>query len=658
MRQNNNAAFTIVEAIIVISVIAIISSLAVIGYSSLRKESRDAIREGNSIVISEALEKYYDQSGEYPSVASLVNDIPSNTGAAVASKLSVPAGSLVMPNMPSATTNAITSSLDSENDYLAYEAESIEDNERCQDDPVGGCDKFTLRYIQEASESEKVIHSRRSSRSTLTAPTLSLTAANTTSINASWTTMPDAISYTLHRSLSEDMSSPVVTSHTSTSAVASELAPDTEYFFRVRATLPNGESGWSGVESATTSTIAAPTGTITITAAIIGTDARGTASGGACSAGSTIERQIRYRVNTNGWGSWAASNPRNVTAIEGYTYTFQAQARCKVGTVGGPWIQSVTASTTRSVTAPSGLTITATMVGTSARGTASGGSCATGTNIERQIRYQSTNTATAGSWSDYTAGSPRDVPASQGYRYTFQQQARCMGANASSAWVASGSAAVVRPITTAPAAPTASATTSGSTTTWSWNATTSCPTGTTARYQYRSLRDGGYTTSPWYGPYTSYTSNSWDTSLQGYQYTRQIQTHCYTVHSVGPWSGTGSKSYLRPITTPGTLTGLTHSLSSDRKKVTFSWTAPTCGPGTLPYYSWNQYGYQTTSYGWNTDWGPYGYYASTYGFGIVGGGPFPAGYKVGFRAKYKCVNTATGRQSAEGAVSSATIVTL
>src|SRR5690606_23493812 len=151
------------------------------------------------------------------------------------------------------------------------------------------------------------------------------------------------------------------------------LAPDTEYFFTVRATTPNGMTGWSQVESTTTSSLAAPTGTISITATMSGTNARGTASGGTCTTGATIERQIRYRVNSGTWSTYTTGSPRDVPATEGYTYTFQAQARCVTGTVGGPWVLSTTAAVTRAVTAPSGLTISAAMSSTNARGTAGGG---------------------------------------------------------------------------------------------------------------------------------------------------------------------------------------------------------------------------------------------------------------------------------------------
>ena len=287
------------------------------------------------------------------------------------------------------------------------------------------------------------------------------------------------------------------------------------------------------------------------------------------------------------------------------------------------------------------------MNGTNARGTAGGGSCASGTTIERQIRYS--GTSYSDNWQAYTAGSPRDVAANQGWRYTFQQQARCVGTNANSSWATSGTDAVVRPITFTPSAPSVSTSTNGSTTTWSWNATSGCPTGTAATYQYRTLQDGGVATTSWYGPYDSYTSNTLNTSLQGYQYTREIQTRCFTVFTDGPWSNSGSSSYLRTITTPGTLSNVRlQSMAQNRSQATLTWDKPTCGAGTVPYGNTTLYMYG----GWNPAYSGYGTH-STYVI-TAQPPPLPNNFTVGVRGRYKCVNINTSRESAEGSMSPST----
>lgn len=481
---------------------------------------------------------------------------------------------------------------------------------------------------------------------------LTATPTSPTQINVSWTAVRGAVSYQLQRSATSGFSSPTTTTHTTTSSAVTGLSPNTLYYFRVRAIYANQSGNWSDVVSARTPNITIPTGTITISAAMSGTDARGTASGGTCASGTTIERQIRYNTNGGSWSTWTTGSPRDVAATEGYTYTFQSQARCVVGSVASSWVQSTnTASVTRPVTAPSGLTISAAMSGTNARGTAGGGSCASGTTIERQIRYQSTNTSTAGTWSSWTTGTPRDVAASQGYRYTFRQQARCVGQNASSDWAASGSASVVRAIS-APGAPTISVSTSGDTTTFT-RSNVSCPTGTTARYQYKYVADWGYD-SGWYSPTTASTF-TWGTSSQGYQYQLQLQAHCYTVHATSGWSGTASGSYIRPVSAPGAIS---YSISRGGPRIVYVRAASSCHSSVGLYSradirTWDHVWSDTRVLGWYADshggrWvmHDWNYYGNPVQTGAQSQSvDYQSGSRWSIAVDLQCRNSQTGRAS-------------
>ena len=598
MRVKRTNGFTIVEIIVVISVIAVLSSLAVLTYNTIRQDTRDAARNSNATIISEALEKYYDSNGEYPSVASIVKEQPANTGSAVASKLSIPATSLVMPNTPSSTTNALTSNAEPTDDLIAYVAESAYNNSSCQSSVNGGCDKFTLTYKEEGSEELKIINSRRSSRETSGRPELELNVSSISSIDAIWSPVTGATSYELQRSLASGMTSPVTTAHTDTSSSATGLTPDTEYFFRVRAYIPTGVSDWSDIQSATTTSLVAPTGTVGITAAMSGTNARGTASGGTCQSGTTREYQIHYQVNGGSWQAWTSGSTRDVSAIEGYTYTFQARARCNMGSTNGPWKQSTTASVTRSVTAPSGLTITAAMSGTNARGTGGGGSCASGTSIQRQIRYK----VNTGSMVAYTTGSPRDVAAVAGYRYTFQQQARCVGTNASSGWVASGESDIVRSVTAPSGTLTISATMDTTTTARGTAGGGSCPSGTTIERQIRY--SGTSTTTESWQSYTTGTPRT-VAANQGWRYNFQQQARCVGTNASSGWVASGTSSTVRPITSvPPRLASV--SLSTSGSYTTWTVSANTsCPTGTTAMYV---YRYITSPLGkYPPSWQPVGH---------------------------------------------------
>lgn len=582
----NNNAFTIVEIIIVVTIISVLSALAVTTYTGTRQDARDAARYGNATIISEGLEKYYEKNGEYPSVASISNSNSSNTGQIVAEKLSIPVDSLVMPKMPSSTTNGITTG-DPANDYIAYIGHSDTDNNACQNNVNAGCDSYVLRYKEENGNTKEIV-SRRVSRDednhSIGIPDLTVVASNATTINASWTSVPGATSYTLQRSTSSSMSSPTAGGYASTSTSATGLTADTTYYFRVRANTSSGSGDWSDIESATTNGIASPTGT---------------------------------------------------------------------------------------------LTISASMSGTNAVGTAGGGSCAAGTTIERQIRYQSTSTATAGTWSSYTTGASRSEAASQGWQYTFQQRARCVSGSSSSGWVSSGTSSTFRSINT-PAAPTVTTSTSGNTTTWTASIT-SCPTGTTAQYRFRSLRDGIFTTTAWSAAGTNRTP-SWNTSSQGFQYTVELQTRCISTHATSSWSATGSASYLRPIAAPAAPTNFVYA-KVNAYKFTWTWTTPTCGPGTQKEMQYDIYVYGVSGnpfwwlpwkhQGWLSDpqangaWWPSPQRQVSLGATftapierVTSDGPIPSGSTTRARAKYICVNVQTGRTSSYGPIGTSATQTI
>jgi type II secretory pathway pseudopilin PulG len=561
------SAFTIVELLAVVSIITILSAISIFAFTGAQEDARDSTRQGNAVLLTEALEKYYEKNGEYPSVAALVNTYPANTGDAVASKLSVPAASLKMPGMPSSLTNALSPGPEPVDDTVAYVATSDDNNDQCQNDVNGGCDQYTLKYVKEASGDTQIIESRRKSRVEMSVeiPQLTLSGSTASSINATWTGV-GASTYQLHRSLTSSFTSPVISTHASTSSSATGLSPDTEYFFRVRAIMADGStSDWSPTESETTGSLVAPTG----------------------------------------------------------------------------------------------LTITAAMSGTNARGTGGGGSCPVGATLERQIRYHRTTTATDGAWQAWTTGSPRDVAASEGYKYTFQAQARCVAGATSSPWAQSGTASTFRPIAT-PAAPVITATTSSTNGTVTWTWTMTCPTGTTKQYLTRRTSQSGYD-SGWSVTPSTTATYTWS-NAEGYSLTIQVQGRCTTTYSTTSWVTSTSSTAVAPIRAPVAPSGFTYYLAPDRYWDQWTWNNPSCGTGTRPEFRDNSYlagaGWywvETGQEGWRygTGWSPTRRYMANPLYGTSNSPAYPSNssnIKVQHKAYYQCVNTTTGRVSANGTV--------
>jgi len=145
------AGFTIVELLVAITVMVIIAGIVTLTYSGVQRNSRDSVRESTIFTITQALEKYYDKNGEYPSVRSVANNYAGNTGSTVAALLGVEPSVLVLPLTPSATTNALTTTDPPKNDGITYIGYSSINNSGCQSSLSGGCTRYTLKYIKEQS---------------------------------------------------------------------------------------------------------------------------------------------------------------------------------------------------------------------------------------------------------------------------------------------------------------------------------------------------------------------------------------------------------------------------------------------------------------------------------------------------------------------------
>lgn len=65
--MKNKKGFTLVEMLVVISIIGILSSFAVVSLNSARQKARDALRKGDMAQLRTALNLYYDDNNyEYP----------------------------------------------------------------------------------------------------------------------------------------------------------------------------------------------------------------------------------------------------------------------------------------------------------------------------------------------------------------------------------------------------------------------------------------------------------------------------------------------------------------------------------------------------------------------------------------------------------------
>lgn len=249
--------FTLVELVVVIAVIGILAAITLIGFSRYQADGRDARRASSVSAITEALEKYYDQNGEYPS-CSEVTAIASVVTGSTLQGLSTQ--TLIAPQAADGTSNSIQcgATLTTNGvDFFSYEGDG---SVACNGST--SCLNYTISYRDESTGTIKAVTSRRN---TALATSGSATLSNDTlgfgSASFSWTAIPNAINYTLQRSTTAGFNGGTTTDYSifaTTSATINDLTANTNYWFRVRPTNAVGDGQWSNVLPVTTPTLAAP----------------------------------------------------------------------------------------------------------------------------------------------------------------------------------------------------------------------------------------------------------------------------------------------------------------------------------------------------------------------------------------------------------------
>jgi prepilin-type N-terminal cleavage/methylation domain-containing protein len=526
--MKSRSGFTIVEVTIVTVIIAILAAITVVAYTKVQTDARDNTRKGNVAVIGTALEKYYDKNGEYPSVRSLVNNYTDNTGATVAAKLQINASDLLFPKMPSSATNGLISAAAPSNNYIAYIGKSDVNDNVCQTMLTGGCDQFTLKYIQESTGNTLTIDSRHKGRpdslpTTPSQPNKPSLAVAKSGANVVATATADACESGLtakysfrYRTNGGSWSAYSTWSATPTySMTATEGA---NYDFQAATRCDNGSTaGDTSPESDITSfafPITAPT-TPAVTVTSSGLNVNATITAVTCASGTTAQYTLRSRTNDGTWGSysaWSTSLTGMQTGTGGVKYGYQAKARCQSGSNYSSETQGAEGTYVFPVATPAKPTISYVTGGDDVtRWTWNAAGCPSGMDSE----YFITSTKDDGYlWTGTYTNSTTDTwyAVDEGYQYTDNVKSRCTNAYITTPWsTVSSDSSYIRPIST-PGAPTnfvGSLTADRKAVNWNWTAP-SCYSGLqaqdskTARFS-SSGSYGAWTTQGWWASAWSQT---------------------------------------------------------------------------------------------------------------------------------------------------------
>ena len=519
--------FTVLELLIVVAIIGVLSTITIVSYSSIQSGSRDTQRSSRLKIISEALEKYYQQYGQYPDCDAMIAS-PS----VVADTLKNLDPDVLTTPSDAKGTNSFICDMEPATDKFAYH---------------GGGAEYTLQYKEEGSGDVKSVLSRKQDVNGMFNLTFAVvplgggtvSGSGSYEINATPTMSATAAQFYQFSSWTGSTGCAGAASHTIT---MDDDKACTANFVPTTVTAP-------AAPVVSTNTVGATT-----------TWSWGAAT---CTGGSTAQYQYYYTNSVgydSGWvGPQTGLSVPLTTSTEGVTYTVAVQARCHNPTMDSAWSASGSAGYTRINTVPNPITATPTPGSTSTSINVVWTAVSGATNYKLQ---RDTNSGFTGAVEVYsgTATSFTDSGRSQGVTYYYR--ANETGPGGTSQWSTTDSATTTinLPTPTTPATTPVPPSTVGATTTWTFSAET-CPSGTTLQYRYlytyTPSGSSGWiaTTTPSYAP---------TTSTEGVTYDVVIQARCYTGVADSGWTGSSaSNPYTRinPVPNPVCSTASSTSIT-------------------------------------------------------------------------------------------------
>lgn len=462
--------FTIIEITVTVAIIAILATFVGMALTGQQVKARDAARSSKVTIIADALERYYDKHGEYPSVRALLNTYSDNTGSAVASLLSInEKTTLVMPGATASTTNSIAASVTS-NDTIAYVASSAVGNDNCQSSAQGGCDQYTLSYKKESDGSTVNVESQKRiaiadnvnplqapTKPTITASQSGTSLTATSSAPACSTSQSMTPRYAFKTQTGTGSWSAWSAWQTSSSYTLASNVDTTSYSFQVHVRCESSAAMSDTSSDSDTTSITYYTPPTTPSAPTIGSyvlfgSVIAQVNAVTCDVG-TDQYRIDSRTNDGTWvtGAWGSTITASQTANDGVKYGYRAAGRCVNGTQIATSATSAETTYIDPITAPGAPT----MSGTGPTWSWSAAACPAGTSASYQYRFTYNSTSnftgswTLGSWITTSSTSATNSAAtSQGVKYGIDIQQMCSNANAASAWGAqNGGATFIMPVT-------------------------------------------------------------------------------------------------------------------------------------------------------------------------------------------------------------------
>lgn len=357
--SKNNRGFTLVELIIVITVIGILATIVSLSYLSTQSRARDTQRQASATVISSSLEKYFEENGEYPSTLK----IATASSATVKQLLHLTdLGGLTAPSITgSNTANIWQTGAATAANKLTYTGNTDVSNS-CKTGvaTTDSCSDYKIQYWNEETKTVTTILSQHTSGTyagpplnTPSAPTLSaaLSGANVVA-TASTTCDAGATPQYAFQSRTNDGTWSAFGSWAASATNSTPAIDGVKFGFQVKAQCVTANS--TSLESPVSSE-ATYIDPITAPATPTGLTNNGTGSATTtwswtattCPAGTTtyytIDAGNDYDTTgtQNWWMGWSADQTTTswgrTTTSQGYMYAAKLKAKCKNVYATSPW---------------------------------------------------------------------------------------------------------------------------------------------------------------------------------------------------------------------------------------------------------------------------------------------------------------------------------
>lgn len=561
--------FTIIEILIIVVVIGVLSTIGIMSFIRVQADSRDSQRLAKTTTISEALEKYYEEHGRYPTCATMT---ATDSNAVVDVLKGMDTSALTAPKASSGT-NSITA---------------------CTGDPTastfiyyGGGSSFILKYKEEGTGEVKEIPSRhRTVQSDITQPSnpvIAVVAGSNPNVTATITpvTCVTGIAQYAVRTHTDSNAYSAYSNWNTITSFQQVATQGVKYYYQAQARCyfdSIGSTVATGDEAYDTANINAPATAPVVTASTVGATTTWSWLAVSCPVGTTTNYRYDYTYGpTPSWDSgWITPTDPTALSIDfttstgNLTYTVAVQAKCFNANGTSAWSAPGSADYFRP-----NYTLT-TIAGTG--GTVSGG----GT---------------------YSSGATPTITATPNAYYSFTSWTGSTGCSGSASHTITIDAnksctANFAPLPlTAPSTPYVtppSTTTYSDNTRWSWSAS-GC-SGSSIRYRYNFYQL--YTTQSLI--VTDATYSYFSTTYDNYTYKLEVQAQCYNAVTSSAWSSFGSGQWYNKI--PPATTPVVSSYGASAGYGYFYWSGSYCpvlGDSLEYYYKYN-YGVWTNSYGWNS----------------------------------------------------------